>query len=99
MNNPPFADRSLLGTCIKLAHVTFYEALPANVEHRAPVAPRDLAPKRAPAGNPLQRVMTALDNWFYRQSLRSRERYLAQSQNIFELEARMRDLDRGRVVF
>ncbi|MFO1312117.1 MAG: hypothetical protein U1F41_08650 [Burkholderiales bacterium] len=99
MKHPPFADKSLLGTCIQLAHATFYEALPSNVEHRAPIAPRDLAPKRARAGNPLQRAMTALDNWFYRQSLRSREAYLAQSQNIFELEARMRDLDRGNLSF
>lgn len=94
MMNPPFADKSLLGTCIKLAHTTFFEALPANVEHRAPIAPRELAPKRAGGGNLLQRGMAALDNWFYRQRLASREAYLAQAQNIFDLEARMRELDR-----
>lgn len=94
MMNPPFADKSLLGTCIQLAHATFFEALPANVEHRAPIAPRELAPKRAAHGNLLQRGMAAMDNWFYRQRLASRERYLSQSQNIFELEARMRELDR-----
>ena len=94
MTNPPFADESLLGTCIKLAHTTFYEALPANIEHRAPVAPPVLYPKRAPQPGVLQRGLAALDNWFYRQRVASREKYLAQAQNIFDLEARMRDLER-----
>jgi len=94
MKNPPFADKSLLGTCIQLAHATFFEALPANAEHRAPVAPAVLAPKRAPPPNALQRGLAALDGWFYRQRLASREKYLAQAQNIFDLEARMRELER-----
>ena len=94
MTNPPFADKSLLGTCIKLAHATFFEALPANVEHRAPVAPSVLVPKRARQRNPMQRALAAVDNWFYRQRLASREAYLSQAANIFDLEARMRELER-----
>ena len=116
MNNPPFADKTLLGTCLKLAywttlraprvaanstpgpalrsHATFYEALPANVERRAPVAPLVVAPKRAPQPNALQRVLAALDNWFYRQRLASRDAYLSQADNIFDLESRMRELER-----
>ena len=95
MKYPPFADRSLIGTCIQLAQASFYEALPSNAEHRAPVAPPVLSPKRAPQPNVLQRALDALDDWFYRQRLASRERYLAQAQNVFELEARMRELDRS----
>ena len=38
----------------------------------------------------------ALDNWFYRQRMKEREAYLAQSQDIFELERRMRHLDLRR---
>jgi hypothetical protein len=94
MRNPPFADKSLLGTCIQLAHATFYESLPSNIERRAPVAPANLQPKRAPRPNALQRVLTSLDDWFYRQRLAAREKYLAQSQNVFDLEERMRDLAR-----
>ena len=94
MRNPPFADRSLLGTCIKLAHTTFFDALPANVEQRPPVARPDLAPKRAPAPGALQRALATLDGWFHRQRLASRERYLSQAQNVFDLEARMRELER-----
>ena len=95
MRNPPFADKSLIGTCLKLAHATFYDALPANVERRAPVAPATLSSKRAPQASALQRALAALDNWFYRQRLATREAYLAQSQNVFELEARMRELERA----
>ena len=76
------------------AEAAFYDALPANVLQRAPVAPAHLAPKRAPQASALQRALAALDNWFYRQRLRSREAYLAQAQNVFELEARMRELER-----
>ena len=94
MRNPPFADRSLLGTCIQIAHATFFEALPANIEQRAPVAPTVLAPKRARQPGVLQRVLEAIDGWFYRQRLASREEYLSQAQNVFDLEARMRDLER-----
>jgi hypothetical protein len=95
MRNPPFADKSLLGTCIQLAHATFFEALPSNVEHRAPVAPSSLSPKRALRANALQRGIGALDNWFYRQRLASREKYLAQAQDVFDVERRMRELDRN----
>ena len=94
MRNPPFADRSLLGTCIQLAHATFFEALPANIERRAPIAPSNLAPKRARPPGALQRAFAALDDWFHRQRLASREKYLSQAQNVFDLEARMRDLER-----
>src|SRR5215203_5396995 len=78
MKNPPFADKSLLGTCIQLAHATFYEALPSNIDHRAPVAPAVLTAKRARRPNALQRGLEALDNWFHRQRLASREAYLVQ---------------------
>jgi hypothetical protein len=94
MTNPPFADRSLVGTCIQLAQATFYEALPSNAERRPAAAPSVLAPKRAPQRNALQRGLDALEDWFYRQRLAARERYLAQAQNVFDLEVRMRELER-----
>jgi hypothetical protein len=94
MEYPPFADKNLLGTCMKLAHATFFETLPANAEGRAPVAPRVLVPKRAPRLYTWQRVLATLDNWFYRQRVASRERYLAQAQDVFEVESRTRELDR-----
>ena len=94
MKYPPFADRSLLGTCIQLAQATFFDALAANAEHRRPVAPRVLAPKGARPPNALERGLAVLDDWFHRQRVGSHERYLAQAQNVFEVEARMREIDR-----
>jgi len=40
-------------------------------------------------------LLQRLDRWFWRQQVREREAYLAQSQDIFELEERMRGLERG----
>lgn len=36
-----------------------------------------------------------LDNWFWRQRQREREAYLAQATDIFDLEERMRRLERS----
>jgi hypothetical protein len=36
-----------------------------------------------------------LDRWFWRQQLREREAYLSGAQDIFELEARIRRLERS----
>jgi hypothetical protein len=39
-------------------------------------------------------LLERIDRWFWRQAVRDRERYLAGSQTIFELEERMRHLER-----
>lgn len=95
MKNPALSDSSLIGTCLALAHATFYDALPSNAEQRGAIAPADLAPaKRAPSEGVLQRLANALDDWFFRQRLKEREAYLAQAQDVFDLERRMRELER-----
>ena len=50
--------------------------------------------KRVAREGRLYRWLNRLDNWFYRQQVKQREAYLAQSQDIFELEARIRHLER-----
>ena len=51
------------------------------------------APSRStPAG---ANLLDRLDAWFWRQRQRAHESYLAQSQDVFELERRMRDLERS----
>jgi hypothetical protein len=40
-------------------------------------------------------LLDRLDAWFWRQRQRTIEAHLAQSQDVFELERRMRDLERG----
>jgi len=39
-------------------------------------------------------LIDRLDAWFWRQNQRSRESWLAQSHDVFELERRMRDMER-----
>jgi len=40
-------------------------------------------------------IFERVDRWFWRQALRERERYLARSQDVFELEERIRRLERS----
>jgi hypothetical protein len=59
--------------------------------------------RNGPVGSPPQRANSAtrsiglldrIDRWFWQQTVRDREKYLAGSQTIFELEERMRHLER-----
>ena len=47
------------------------------------------ATKRSPG------LFERFDRWLWRQQLRAREAYLAQSKDIFELEQRIRSLERA----
>ena len=86
-------DDGAIGTFVKLAQATFFDALPANAERRPPSAPAN-----PPAGKlaPTQRLrwMEALDRWFHAQRMKERDDYLGQSQDIFEVERRIRELER-----
>ena len=90
-----FSEHSIVGTCIKLAQTTFYDALPANAEMKTPTAPEKLpAAKRVAREGRLAQWLNAVDNWLYRQQVKQREAYLGESKDIFELEARIRHLER-----
>lgn len=47
----------------------------------------------------LKWVLTAIDNWFARRAQRDLEDYLAESQNLADLEARMRRYAARRAPF
>ena len=64
------------------------------MQHKAPTAPDALPPKRAPFASAVQRWLDALDSWSYRQRVKEREAYLAQAQDVFDVERRMRALER-----
>ena len=54
--------------------------------------------KNASAGEPAvpsSSFLERLDRWFWRQQLRERESYLSGAQDIFELEDRIRRLERS----
>ena len=48
--------------------------------------------KRVP---PRSGLLARIDAWFWRQRQRELDAYLGQSQNVFELERRIRDLERN----
>jgi hypothetical protein len=68
------------------------DALSIPSARSAPTRPSIYAHKRVPRtrGGLLARI----DSWFWRQQQRAVEAYLAQSQDVFEVERRMRDLER-----
>ncbi len=55
-----------------------------------PRSARDARPSQAPRQTFLERM----DNWFADQRTRARERYLAESTDLCDLETRMRELNR-----
>ena len=58
--------------------------------------PRDSEPHQE-SGKPVDRrpgFFERQDRWLWRQEMKEREAWLAESKDIFELEARMRMLDR-----
>lgn len=50
--------------------------------------------RAAKAQQPRRSLLERLDHWFADQRERQRERYLAQSSDLCDLEARMRELNR-----
>jgi hypothetical protein len=73
-------DSSLIGAWAKLAQALAFPGGLPGGETRAPRSG----------------LLARLDRWLWKQEMREREAYLARAQNVFELEERMRRLDRGQ---
>ncbi len=84
-NTHPQIDPGFITLCIKMAQTTFSDVMPPDTDS-APVPPFRAEPKPG--------LLDRLDDWFYRQQLNAREAYLAESKDIFDLENRMRHLER-----
>ena len=52
-------------------------------------------PPAAESKQPQRGWLDRLDDWFWKHEQREREAYLAASTDIYDLEARMRNLERG----
>jgi len=59
----------------------------ADARSRAKSAPANATARKS--------LLDRLDTWFWRQRQNANEAYLAQSQDVFELESRMRAIERG----
>ena len=62
-----------------------------------PVEPRPRAPDthKTEVRPPRRGLLERLDHWFWTHEQRERETYLAKSTDVYDLEARIRDLERG----
>jgi len=80
-------EPSLAGAWTRLTHALIFDPLR-----------RDSGPENQPARitkTPPGGIFERIDRWFWRQHMRDREAYLAGAQDIFELERRMRRLERS----
>jgi len=67
----------------KLAHaLAFYPQPAGGSSHQVATKPAKLG------------IFERLDRWFWKQHVKECEDYLAKSKDVFELEQRMRNLDR-----
>jgi len=89
-NEPPLYDNSLTGILARLTHGILQDANErAQKDSAAPVSAfANMVSK--PRG-----WLDRLDTWFWKQDMKHREAFLAQSIDIFDLEQRMRCLERG----
>ena len=78
--NPTMTEPGFINLCIQMAQSTFSDVMPSTTT--------DVRTKKVPSWT------SALADWFYRQQVKEREAYLAKSTDIFDLERRIRQLDR-----
>ena len=80
-------DPSLAGAWAKLTHALIFDPLRRERE------PENRLTR--PAGTRSSGILERIDRWFWRQQMRDREAYLAGAHDIFELEERLRRLERS----
>ena len=93
----PFERESALDVIVRMSPTQFF--LPdhaiADVGTEPPRA-RPAAPSLwAAMTGALRRAVERFDRWAWEQQMRDREAWLAQSADVFELEQRLRDIERG----
>jgi hypothetical protein len=89
-NNSTLYDNSLAGILARLTHGILQDAGDrAQRQASHPVNDHD-----SPTGTNSS-WLDRLDTWFWKQELKERDAFLAQSIDIFDLEQRMRCLERG----
>lgn len=91
---PPLYDNSVAGILTRLTHGILQDANARARGHseQAVSAARNAT---AQASAQVPGWLDRLDMWFWKREMKSREAFLAQSIDIFDLERRMRCLERG----
>ena len=79
-------EPGLAGAWTKLTHALIFDPLRRGGPENKPARSTKIQ-----SGGILERI----DRWFWRQQMRDREAYLAGAHDIFELEERLRRLERS----
>jgi hypothetical protein len=94
---PPLYDNTLTGVLARLTHGILLDAnqrAQLDGAKRANGSDSSLANSFANLFARTRSWLTRLDTWFWKQEMKRREAFLAQSADIFDLERRMRMLER-----
>ena len=102
----PLYDNTLAGVLARLTHGVLRDANRGALLDRAKRANAADSSVANSFGNSLRNLfassfaksrnwLTRLDTWFWKQEMKRREAFLAQSADIFDLERRMRMLERS----
>jgi len=92
--NRPFAENGFMDVCVKLAQTAFFDNLPSNAHHHPPTAPASLPGPLEAAPSLRKRWLAGLERWMYMQRVREDEAYLGRSVDVYDLERRIRSLER-----
>ena len=101
-DHPPLYDNTLTGVLARLTHGILLDANQrAQLDRAKRANASDSSPANSLGGsfaNALAKTrswLTRVDTWFWKQEMKRREAFLAQSADIFDLERRMRMLERS----
>ena len=89
-NSPALYDSSLANILARLTHGILQDANDRMQEKSPPPANASSNSRWQPST-----WLERLDTWFWKQDMKHREAFLARSTDIFDLEQRMRCLERG----
>lgn len=94
-NNPPFYDHTLTGVLARLTHSILLGAN-QRAQPDGAAAAKAAAHSSDNAFVKPSSWLDRLDSWFWKQEMKRHEAFLAQSTDVFDLERRMRMLERGK---
>lgn len=103
ISSPAAAERYFSNTFYGQLYRLFAETLGGSDRSRRSARSQAASPKRrvaqptAVTTAPRATLLDRLDGWFWRQLQKDREAYLARSRDVFELERRIRALERGEI--
>jgi hypothetical protein len=96
---PPLYDNTLTGVLARLTHGILLDANQRAQQDSAALANASANSFGNSFSNSVSKSsswLDRLDTWFWKQEMKRHEAFLAQSTDVFDLERRMRMLERGK---